>query len=319
MMKKDKYRVCLIGALAQISTSHVEGIEATPGFLLSAVCDVDQKLLGERYPRLSENALFTDYRQAVKSEDIDIVIIAATNKLHTPISIAALEAGKIVLCEKPMTHSLESAEQLFHKVKSSASLFVVSYHFRFKPEVKRFLEERDNFGTIKSFRFVSSEELEIEKNWILDKTQGGPWLDWASNALSVLRAVLSGNELFDNFSVWDVRYEFSKEYEIELKADIDITLNAITGNISVDWLSPKGSFTARTELVNDKGDIITLDHAAGQILINDDLYWSGKDIRYIDVYQDFLHRLNNNNTNIEIGMQDARIIQAVKDFKTTDN
>jgi predicted dehydrogenase len=214
-----------------------------------------------------------------------------------------------------MTHSLESAKQLYEEVKSSPGFFAVSYHFWFKPEVQRFLKERDKFGTIKSFQFISSEELEVEKGWILDHTQGGPWLDWAANALSVLRPVLCGDEVFQSFSVMDVRYVFSKKYEIELKADIDIKLDGIDGNISVDWLSPKGGFIAKTVLHNDRDDEIILDHALGHILINSQLYWSGEDLRYLDVYEDFYNRLNSNRANIETGMQDAEIIQAVRDYK----
>ncbi len=317
MIKKDKYNVCLIGALAQISPLHVEGIKSISQFNLSAVCDIDRKKLRERYPRLPENSLFTDYRQAIQSEDIDIVIIAAPNKLHAIIAIEALRNGKIVLCEKPMTHSMESAKQLYDEVKSNLGFFCVSYHFRFRPEVQKFVEIRDTFGIIKSFHFVSSEDLETEKTWILDKTQGGPWLDWASNALSVLRPVLSVNDSIKNYSIKEVKYVHSNDYEIELKADIDLTINNIEGNISVDWLSPKGCFNAKTELVNELGDVIVLNHDTCQILFNGELYWTGMNRSYIAVYKDFLRRLNSRNTNIHIGLQDAQIIQAVRNYNNS--
>ncbi len=149
MIKKDKYNVCLIGALAQISPLHVEGIKSISQFNLCAVCDSDRKKLREIYPQLPENSLFTDYRQAIQFEDIDIVIITAPNKLHAIIAIEALRNEKIVLCEKPMTHSMESAKLLFDEVKSNSGFFCVSYHFRFRPEVQKFVEIRDSFGIIK--------------------------------------------------------------------------------------------------------------------------------------------------------------------------
>lgn len=216
-----------------------------------------------------------------------------------------------------MTHSMESAKQLYDEVKSNSGFFCVSYHFRFRPEVQKFVEIRDSFGIIKSFHFVSSEDLETEKTWILDKTQGGPWLDWASNALSVLRPVLSANDSIKNYSIKEVKYVHSNDYEIELKADIDLTINNIEGNISVDWLSPNGCFNAKTELVNELGDAIVLNHDTCQILLNGELYWTGKNRSYIAVYEDFLSRLNSRNTNIHIGMQDAQIIQAVRNFNNS--
>jgi predicted dehydrogenase len=217
-----------------------------------------------------------------------------------------------------MTHSLESAEALYQEVKYNHGFFAVSYHFRYMPEVQRFRKERDKFGRITDFHFISSEDLEIEKGWILDKSQGGPWLDWASNALSVLRSVLCEEELFAGFSVQEVRYVSSDEYEIELKADIDIILNQILGTICVDWLAPKGSFTAKTILHNEKGDEIILDHAAGKILVNGALYWTGGNRRYREVYEDYRDRLNSNSSNIEVGMQDAEIIQAVRDYRNKE-
>lgn len=57
MIKKDKYNVCLIGALAQISPLHVEGIKSISQFNLCAVCDIDRKKLREIYPQLPENSL----------------------------------------------------------------------------------------------------------------------------------------------------------------------------------------------------------------------------------------------------------------------
>jgi hypothetical protein len=92
-------------------------------------------------------------------------------------------------------------------------------------------------------------------------------------------------------------------------------LDGISGNIYVDWIAPLNNFVARTVLKNDKGDEITLKHALGQILINGELYWSGVDQRYIDVYKDFLARIDSGNSNVVIGLQDMQIIQAVRDWQ----
>jgi predicted dehydrogenase len=313
-MKRDIYNVCLIGALAQISKAHLEAINVLPQFQLCAVCDVDKKRLMERYPDLPESAVYDDYEKAVKHSNCDIVIVATSNKLHEQVSTAALSEGKIVLCEKPMTHSLESAKVIYNSVEETDCLFVISYHFRFHSEVQEFLRLRKNFGRIVGFRFISSEDLETEKRWILDKNQGGPWLDWAPNALSVLRPILAERELFESYAVNDVRYTYWKEYEIELKADVDLTLDEIPGNISVDWLATKGTFTAKTILYTDDNKEITLDHGKGEILVNREVLWQGKDKRYIDVYEDFYNRISIGCSNIAVGMKDAEIIHAVKNW-----
>jgi predicted dehydrogenase len=313
-MGTDKgYRVCLVGAAADIAREHVHAIEVLPYFSLEAVCDLNRDRLKEKYPYLPDDALFTDYITAVNMKGIDVVVNATPNELHGPVSIAALKAGKAVLCEKPMTHNLESARQLLDVSNQYQNLFVVSYHFKFFPEVQQFYKERERFGTIKHFRFISSEDLDTSKKWILDQTQGGPWLDWAPNALSVLRQVLSNNEYFDSYAIQDVSWERSPEYAIELKAKVQLTLNAVPGNITVDWLAPKGSFTAKTILINQNETELILNHATSEILVNGKRYWSGEDQRYIDVYKDFHVRLNTCTSNIHIGMQDMEIIQAVQE------
>jgi predicted dehydrogenase len=309
------YRVCLVGALAHIAKEHIHAIEALPRFTLKAVCDVNRERLRESYPYLPDEALFTDYESAVNYAEIDLVVNATPNLWHVPVSIAALKAGKAVLCEKPMTHNLESARQLLEVLNQYQNPFVVSYHFKFFPEVQHFYQERERFGIIKNFKFISSEDLDTAKKWILDKTQGGPWLDWAPNALSVLRLFLSNNEYFDSYAIQAVNWERSPEYAIELKANVQLTLNAVPGNITVDWLAPKGSCTAKTILINQNETELILNHATGEILINGRRHWSGEDQRYIDVYKDLYQRLNTKTGNVQTGMQDMEIIQAVQELE----
>ncbi len=314
MIRKSVYRVCLVGALADIAREHLNAIEVLPYFSLEAVCDLDRKRLKENYSHLADENVYTDYKAAVNNPQIDVVVNATPNQLHGPVSIEAIRAGKAVLCEKPMTHDLASAQQLWEAMNQYQNLFVVSYHFKFFPEVQQFRKECQWFGNIRSFKFMSSENLDTGKKWILDKTQGGPWLDWASNALSVLRQVISKNEHFDTYSILGVTWDRSPEYEIELKAEIQLNLNGISGSIAVDWQAPRGDFMARTVLLNQNNDEVVLNHAAGEILFNGKPYWKGEDRRYVGVYEDFYERLGTGTTNIQIGMQDADIIQKVKDF-----
>ncbi len=313
MGMKKIYRVCLIGAASDIAKEHIHAIEMLPYFSLAAVCDLNRNQLREKYSYLPDDALFTDYQTAVNMRGIDVVVNATPNAVHGTVAIAALQAGKAVLSEKPMTHNQKSAEELCDAVNQYHGLLVVSYHFKFFPEVQQFCKEQERFGAIKSFRFISSENLDTEKKWILDQTQGGPWLDWAPNALSVLRLVLSNNEYFDSYAIQAVKWERSPEYAIELKAGVQLMLNTVSGNITVDWLASKGDFTAKTILTNRDETEFTLNHGTGEILINGKRYWSGEDHRYINVYNDLHNRLNTRAGNTQIGMQDMEIIQAVQE------
>jgi predicted dehydrogenase len=315
MSQTSVTRVCLLGALAQIAREHLNAIREVPSFILAAVCDLDAARLREAYPGLPHDALYTDYRLAVRDPRVDLVVIAAPNMLHLPMAAAALDAGKAVLCEKPVTHDLESAKHLASLVKRSGRLFVVSYHFRFFTEVRQFTREREKFGHATEFDFFSSEELDTGKAWTLERDQGGPWLDWAPNALSVLREVLPGGERLDSFQIKRAGWTGIPGRSIELKAEVELVLNGVHGRISVDWLAPHGSFTAKTLLRTESGHTVELNHALNAIFVDGEKYWSGRDCRYSDLYRELEGRIHSGTGNIDSGLKDMEIIQAVREFR----
>lgn len=95
--------VGLVGC-GDISRSHLESYKHT-GLNVVALCDLDKARAEKRQKEFGlENAeLLADYKQLVKRADIDLVTVATPVALHAPITIAALEAGKHVACEKPST------------------------------------------------------------------------------------------------------------------------------------------------------------------------------------------------------------------------
>jgi predicted dehydrogenase len=71
-----------------------------------AVCDVYQKRVNENKKTHSCDA-YLDYREVLARKDVDAVIIATPDHWHAPIALAALDAGKDVYLEKPMTHTID--------------------------------------------------------------------------------------------------------------------------------------------------------------------------------------------------------------------
>ncbi|MEO8660187.1 MAG: Gfo/Idh/MocA family oxidoreductase, partial [Bryobacteraceae bacterium] len=83
---------------------------------VGAVCDVYQKRLDEAMD-ISKAPGFVDYRRLLERKDIDAVLIATPDHWHGKLTIDALEAGKHVYCEKPMTHTVEQAIQVRNTAK----------------------------------------------------------------------------------------------------------------------------------------------------------------------------------------------------------
>jgi predicted dehydrogenase len=111
------YRAVIVGT-GGISDAHVRATEATSGRVqLVAACDIDATRARAFCERYKIPAAHTDYAAMLREEQPDIVLIAAPPGLHADMSIAAMEAGAWVLCEKPLCASLaefdriEAAEQ----------------------------------------------------------------------------------------------------------------------------------------------------------------------------------------------------------------
>ncbi len=108
----DRIRIATIG-IGGMGTGDTRSSLANPGVELVAVCDLYEGRL-TRAKEVFGNHLFVtkDYREILQRKDIDAVIVATTDHWHAPVSIAAMESGKDVYCEKPMVHALSEGEAL---------------------------------------------------------------------------------------------------------------------------------------------------------------------------------------------------------------
>ena len=102
----DKLRAGVIGT--GMGRYHMEGYANNPDVDLVAVCDLNEPEAQEMAEKFGASDVYTDWEKMVAT-DLDIVSVATPNYRHAPMSIAALETGKNVLCEKPMGAKLEDA------------------------------------------------------------------------------------------------------------------------------------------------------------------------------------------------------------------
>jgi predicted dehydrogenase len=109
-----KLRVAAIGT-GNKGRDDLEAVAASPRVEVAALCNVDnsKRHLGwavEKYPRA---AVFADYRRLLdKPDSFDAVIVATPDHMHAPIALAAMELGKHVFCEKPLTHTVSEARAM---------------------------------------------------------------------------------------------------------------------------------------------------------------------------------------------------------------
>lgn len=149
-----KLNVGLVGA-GFMGKAHVVGYSNMPKFfwpapavpVLKTICDIDPDIAKDARDRFGFENYCTDWHDIVNDPEIDIVSICTPNNAHAPIAIAALEAGKHVLCEKPIASTLEDAKRMAEAAREAAKKGVVSmnaYQYRRVPAIdlaKKFIDE----------------------------------------------------------------------------------------------------------------------------------------------------------------------------------
>ena len=118
------------------------------------IAEVDEDRAAEAAQRLGFESHTADWRRIVADDSVDIVDIATPNNAHREIAVAALEAGKHVICEKPLAHTLEDARAMHEAARSSDVVHMVAFSYRRTPAValaKQLIAE-GAIGDILNFR-----------------------------------------------------------------------------------------------------------------------------------------------------------------------
>lgn len=139
----DVVRVAVIGC-GYWGPNLVRNFFEAPASTVSAACDLDQDRLAaiaKRYPTI---ALTTDYRDVLRDPDIDAVAVATPVSTHYPIAQEALEAGKHVWVEKPLTMSYPDAQRLTELAARKKRVLMVDHVFVYTGAVQRIRESIDS-------------------------------------------------------------------------------------------------------------------------------------------------------------------------------
>ncbi len=192
-MKNGKLQVGIIGCGGLANQKHFPAlISQSDKCELVAFCD----LIKERAVKAAKEfgaqdaRVYTDYKELLKEADIDVVHVLTPNVSHAPITVDAFEAGKHVLCEKPMAHNTEDAQRMMDAWKKSGKKFTIGYQNRFRPDtlaLKRACDE----GKLGEVYFAKAHAIRRRAvpTWGVfpDKAKqgGGPLIDIGTHALDI--------------------------------------------------------------------------------------------------------------------------------------
>ena len=157
-----------------------------------ALCDQDEeKAIATRERHGLTNAkIYTDYKELLADPEIDVVHVCTPNVAHCQITVDAFEAGKHVLCEKPMAATAADAQRMLDAWKKSGRKFTVGYQNRFRPDVQVLKKACDAgelgeiyYGEANAIRRKAVPTWGVFPNKSLQG--GGPLIDIGTHALDI--------------------------------------------------------------------------------------------------------------------------------------
>ncbi|WEG18859.1 Gfo/Idh/MocA family oxidoreductase [Alkalihalophilus pseudofirmus] len=278
-----KLKVGIIGCGSIAQKRHLIEYEANNQVEIAAVCDINEQRAYEVANEYKAKAYF-DYKELLTNEDLDAISVCLPNYLHAEVTIASLNSGKHVLCEKPMATSKEEAEAMILAAEENGKKLMIAHNQRFVASHQRAkkLIEAGEIGKVYSFRTTFGHggpegwSIDGKGSWFFRKDEAfiGAMGDLGVHKSDLIRYIL-GKEVL----------EVGAMVETNAKEDTTVDDNAvcilkmeggIIGTLTASWAySPVADNS--TVIYGEKG-IIRLEDDPNYSLILQ--YQNGETVNY---------------------------------------
>jgi UDP-N-acetylglucosamine 3-dehydrogenase len=256
-----KLKVAVIGCGSIAKYRHLQEYHLNNKVEIVAVCDVVEERAEEKAAQYGAKA-FTDYKEVIKLEDVDAISVCLPNYLHAPVTIAALNAGKHVLCEKPMATSKKEAEDMIEAAKANDKKLMIAHNQRFVSSHQKAKEIIDlgKLGKIYSFRTAfghpGPEDWGVDGagSWFFNKEKA---IMGAMGDLGVHKADLM-RYLLGEFSEVGAFIETNAKQNTEVDDNavcILRTENGVIGTLAASWAYLTGGGDNSTIIYGEKGTL----------------------------------------------------------------
>ncbi|WP_054955552.1 Gfo/Idh/MocA family protein [Paenibacillus dakarensis] len=186
------YRIGIIGCGGIANGKHLPSLSKLKNVQLVAFCDIIESRAEEAAAKfgIEGAAVYTDYTELLKDSTIDIVHVLTPNDAHASISIASLEAGKHVMCEKPMAKTAAEARSMVEAAKRTGKKLTIGYNNRYRPDSWH-LKQVCEAGELGDIYYAKAHAIRRRAvpTWgvFLDeeKQGGGPLIDIGTHALDL--------------------------------------------------------------------------------------------------------------------------------------
>ncbi|MEC0268687.1 Gfo/Idh/MocA family oxidoreductase [Paenibacillus anseongense] len=195
------YRIAIIGCGGIANGKHMPSLNKLKNVEMVAFCDIIPEKAQEAADKhgKGETRVYEDYRELLKDSTIDIVHVCTPNDSHAEITIAALEAGKHVMSEKPMAKTAADARRMVEAAKRTGKKLTVGYNNRFRSDSQH-LHQLCSEGELGDIYFAKAHAIRRRAvpTWgvFLDeeKQGGGPLIDIGTHALDLTLWMMNNYE-----------------------------------------------------------------------------------------------------------------------------
>ena len=188
----DKVRIGIIGCGGIGMGKHMPALAVLDNVEMVAFCDIieERALKAKEKFGTADSKTYIDYRELLEDKTIDVVHVCTPNRSHSYITVDALEAGKHVMCEKPMAINSEEAKKMLDAAKRTGKKLTIGYQSRFRRDAQ-FMKTEVDAGTFGDIYYAKATALRRRSvpTWgvFLNEYEqgGGPLIDIGTHALDL--------------------------------------------------------------------------------------------------------------------------------------
>ena len=155
MRESATLRIGIIGAGGIAQHYHIPSYRRCEQVEVVAACDIHQAALEQMRTQFGVTSLYTDYREMLDKEQLDVVSVCASNDQHYPIVVAAIDKGLDIYCEKPLAMTYEQAKRMYASALSAGIKTGVNFSHRRTPAAMLAKEILDS-GALGAVNYVSA-------------------------------------------------------------------------------------------------------------------------------------------------------------------
>lgn len=268
--------------------AHVPAFAGMSNARLVAVADADETRLGKVKKKFDIKSTYKDYKELVEDPAVQAVVVSLPTAMHAAASLAAIKAGKHVLCEMPLASNLKDVDAMIEAADKARVTLMPSLTFHFTPNYVKAKELIDkghlgNISTLMYREFIPAKDLAMQWPtgcWVWDIEKcGGPLYTLAVWSIDLLRW-LAGSDIVEVNAT--TKYTKLAKYGGTLGYDAAASLRFANG--MVGCLQYSGSVThsasaSRLEVIGDSTYMVDASHNDKVTLFGEDPFKSEWDVK----------------------------------------